>query len=217
MTVTFPNETESYRAARNALLQAETELRQRVEDVAALRRKLPLGGKLAEAYRFRDPDGSDVAFEDLFGAHDTLAVYSLMYGPNAEAPCPMCSAFLDGMNGQASHIDSRLALAVVAQREPADLARLKQRMGWHALPLHSALGSNYQSDYLAQSEDGSQLPMLNIFQRTDGGIHHFWGSEMFFAQSPWHPRHVDALWPLWNMFDLTPAGRGDHFPSLRQI
>ena len=28
-------------------------------------------------------------------------------------------------------------------------------------------------------------------------------------------RHVDMIWPLWNLFDLTPEGRGGNwFPRL---
>jgi predicted dithiol-disulfide oxidoreductase (DUF899 family) len=29
------------------------------------------------------------------------------------------------------------------------------------------------------------------------------------------PRHVDLIWPVWNLLDLTPGGRGtDWYPSL---
>ena len=50
---------------------------------------------------------------------------------------------------------------------------------------------------------------------TDSGLHHFWGSEVFFAELEGHPRHLDQLWPLWNVLDLTPMGRGtDWFPAL---
>ncbi|MGA7926958.1 MAG: DUF899 family protein, partial [Candidatus Sulfotelmatobacter sp.] len=44
----FPGENDSYRRARNQLLLAEIELRRRVEEVAALRRPLPLGGGIPE-------------------------------------------------------------------------------------------------------------------------------------------------------------------------
>jgi predicted dithiol-disulfide oxidoreductase (DUF899 family) len=28
------------------------------------------------------------------------------------------------------------------------------------------------------------------------------------------PRHVDTIWPLWNVFDLLPQGRGsDWYPA----
>ena len=50
----FPGEGEAYRAARDALLSAETELRKQIEAVAELRRKLPLGGRLKEDYSFEE-------------------------------------------------------------------------------------------------------------------------------------------------------------------
>ena len=47
-TVRFPNETDEYGDARAELLKAEIDLRRRTEEVAALRRRLPLGGAVAE-------------------------------------------------------------------------------------------------------------------------------------------------------------------------
>lgn len=215
MPVSLPNESPEYRDARNALLKAETALRSQIEKVATLRRALPKGGKIPQDYAFKDLGGKSAPLSALFGDHDTLVVYSLMYGPEATQPCPMCSAFLDGLNGQITHIGNKAAVAVVAENTPQRLAELKTRMGWDDLPLYSALGTSYQTDYLAQAGDGSQLPILNIFQRDGGDIRHFWSSELFFEPSDWHPRHIDAAWPLWNILDFTPAGRGDFFPSLR--
>lgn len=214
MTVQFPNESPDYRAARESLLRAEIELRGQIEAVAAQRRALPMGGKIPTDYAFTGLDGTANPLSSLFGNHDTLAIYSLMYGPKAVGPCPMCSAFLDGMTGQVGHIKKRMALAVVAESSPDRLSSLQRQMAWHDLPMLSADGTGYQTDYLAQSAEGDQLPMMNIFVRDGNDIRHFWGSEMFFAPSDWHPRHVDALWPLWNLLDLTPSGRGDHMPSL---
>lgn len=48
----FPNENDAYRKARNELLEAEINLRRQTETVAALRRRLPNGGKLKENYVF---------------------------------------------------------------------------------------------------------------------------------------------------------------------
>jgi len=79
----------------------------------------------------------------------------------------------------------------------------------------SAQGTSYQSDYHAESADGAQLPMLNIFRKTPTGFSHFWGSESFFADIDGQPRHLDQIWLLWNMLDLTPNGRGtDWYPVL---
>jgi len=85
----FPGENDSYRRARNQLLQAEIELRRHVEEVAALRRQLPLGGEIPEDYIFEegsaDRNGSQtvrqVSFSQLFQTgKDTLAIYSFMFG-----------------------------------------------------------------------------------------------------------------------------------------
>ncbi|WP_170334373.1 DUF899 family protein [Ruegeria arenilitoris] len=215
MPVSLPNESPQYRAARNTLLKAEADLRANVEKVANLRRNLPKGGEILQDYIFRSERGEPAPLSSLFGSHDTLAIYSLMYGPDAQSPCPMCSAFLDGLNGQVPHISQKIAFAVVAQNTTEKLVALKSKMEWNDLPLYSALGTDYQRDYLAEAQDGSQLPILNVFQRDQGGITHFWSSELFFEPSDWHPRHVDAAWPLWNILDFTPQGRGDFIPSLR--
>ena len=68
------------------------------------------------------------------------------------------------------------------------------------------------------AEDGDQLPALNVFTRSDRRIHHFYNTELLYV--PPEPgqdgRHVDMIWPLWNLFDLTPEGRGeDWYPKLK--
>ena len=51
-SVTFPGESSAYRAARNALLQREIELRRQMEAIAAGLRALPPGGNVPEDYLF---------------------------------------------------------------------------------------------------------------------------------------------------------------------
>lgn len=214
MSITFPNETPDYRAARDALIADEIALRAMVADVAAKRRTLPRGGALPTDYAFTDLDGSPAPLSGLFGPHSTLAIYSLMYGPDAKAPCPMCTSMLDGLAGQATHIAQKTSLIVVAQQTPQTLKALQHARGWSDLTILSAAGTTYQRDYNAETPDGAQLPMMNVFQKSADGIHHFWASEGFFAKVDGHPRHVDLMWPLWNVLDLTPEGRGDFMPAL---
>jgi predicted dithiol-disulfide oxidoreductase (DUF899 family) len=40
-------------------------------------------------YRFRGENGP-CSFADLFGDKNSLAVYSYMFGPQHERPCPIC-------------------------------------------------------------------------------------------------------------------------------
>jgi predicted dithiol-disulfide oxidoreductase (DUF899 family) len=48
-------------------------------------------------------------------------------------------------------------------------------------------------------------------QTGTGTVHHTRGSEMLYvpAEPGQHYRRNDLLDPLWNLFDLTPEGRGD--------
>jgi len=48
-------------------------------------------------------------------------------------------------------------------------------------------------------------------------IHHIYHTELLLAapESGQNQRHVDMIWPLWNLLDFTPEGRGaDWYPSL---
>ena len=64
-------------------------------------------------------DGADVTLADLFGEHDTLVVYSYMFGPQREAPCPMCTSFMGGLDHKIADIRQRVAIAFTA-RSPID-------------------------------------------------------------------------------------------------
>ena len=80
----YPNETPEYRQARDALLEEEQALVDRVKMVAEQRRKLPLGGRLREDYTFvwatDERLGQKVRFSELFGDKHTLLLYSFMFG-----------------------------------------------------------------------------------------------------------------------------------------
>ena len=223
----FPGESEAYRKARNELLEAEMNLRRSIESVAALRRKLPLGGALKEDYVFEEgPLGLSESQEvrrtrlsELFHpGKDTLAIYSYMFGPRMQAPCVSCTSILDGLNGASPHVTQRVNFVAVAKSPIARMRTVARERGWNHLRLLSSAGNNYNLDYHGEDEKGDQLPSLNIFLRRDGKIHHSYHTELLFAKSEpgQDGRHVDMIWPLWNMFDFTPEGRGkDWYPKLK--
>jgi len=225
-TVRFPNESDEYRAARAELLKAEADLRRRAEEVAAHRRRLPLGGEIAEDYLFEEGPrdlkapgpATKVRFSQLFEpGKDTLVVYSFMYGPQMEKPCPMCTSMLDGLDAEAPHVTQRVNLVVAAKSPIQRIREHARSRGWTRLRLVSTAGTNYNRDYHGETEEGDQMPSLNVFVRRGGKIHHFYNSELLFAETPegQDPRNVDPIWPLWNVFDLTPEGRGkDWYPKL---
>lgn len=217
----YHGESDAYRAARDALLGAEIALRRQIEQVAAMRRDLPLGGKVREDYVFDNASGPSGAgqarLSALFeGGRDILVLYSFMFAPDAETPCPMCTAFLDGLDGNARHIAQRVNLAVVAKAPVARIQDWASSRAWRNLRLLSSNGNSYNTDYFAETQDGAQWPLLNVFRKTAEGVFHTYATELFFApaEDGQNNRHVDMLWPLWNALDLTPEGRGtDWYPS----
>ncbi len=220
--IAFAGESAEYRKARNRLLQAEMDLRRKVAEVAALRSELPAGHTVTQDYEFEQQSpGADsatkITLSSLFARPDrSLVIYSFM-NTNDSPPCPMCNAFLDAFNGVAKHARSQLNIAVVAKAGAKPLAQWAQQRGWSELQLLSSANNSFNEDYLAESPDGQQLPMLNVFQRTPSGIQHSYASELFFQppEPGQHPRHMDLLYPLWNLFDLTPEGRPDNWmPSI---
>ena len=232
MTVRFPGESEEYRAARDRLLQQEIDLRRAMEAVAASRRELPPGGEVPNDYVFqgRGPGdaSTDVRLSEVFApGRDSLVIYSMMFprdpsddrpGPDrgqtaliplAEGPCPSCTALLDQLDGAAEHASQRINLAVVAKAPLSRILTFAEEWGWRRLRFFSSAANTYNRDYLAETAEGHQRPMLNVFHRDGGTIRHFWGSELFYAPTDpgQDPRHVGTLEPVWNLFDLTPEGR----------
>jgi predicted dithiol-disulfide oxidoreductase (DUF899 family) len=233
VSTTFPGESDDYRAARDRLLERERELRIAMEAVSAERRRLPPGGEIQEDYAFTEagPGGEDtrVPLSALFApGHGSLAMYSFMFprdpgddrpGPDGgdtaelaleQGPCPSCTALLDQLDGAMPHARERVSFAVVAKAPARRLRTFAAERGWRHLRVVSCAGTTYSRDYHGETPDGSPLPMLNVFQRDGESIRHFWGSELLYAPTEpgQDPRHVGTLEPLWNLFDLTPAGRG---------
>ena len=222
-SIRFPNETAAYRAARDDLLDAEADLRRQIEAVAAKRRTLPVGGAVFEDYVFDEvnpPPGASpqVRLSGLFApGTDSLLVYSYMFGPAMAAPCVSCTSILDALDGEARHVVQRVPLVVVAKSPAERIRQVAAERGWRFLRLLSSANNTYNRDYHGENETGSQLPSLNVFVRRDGKIHHFYHTELLFVKSEpgQDGRHVDLIWPLWNLFDFTPEGRGtEWYPRL---
>ena len=209
--VHFPGESNDYRSARDELLRAEVALRRQIEDVARQRRELPLGGRVIEDYVFQTMDDRDTRLSELFApGQSSLVVYSYMFGPAAKSPCTSCTSIIDSLDGEAPHIAQRVNLVVVAKSPPTRIREVARTRGWHNIRFLSSANNTYNADYFAENEKESQMPMLNVFTKRDDGIFHTYGTELLYA--PTEPgmdgRHVDMIWPLWNMFDYTPDGRG---------
>ena len=207
--------------------------------MAARRRTLPPGGSVPEDYRFESAvgDGGEVSFSELFEPDkDTLVIYSFMVPrwsgdtrpgpasgetarlPLAETPCASCTSILDSLDGAAPHLARRVNLAVVAKSDPQRIRTFAGERGWRNLRLLSSRNNAYNRDYRAETPEGEQVPILNVFVRDGEEIRHVWASELMFAsrEEGMEPRHVDLIWPIWSVLDMTPRGRdgGEPFPSL---
>lgn len=214
--VRYPNESEEYRRARDALLAEEIELRRHIERVAEQRRALPPGGEVKKNYRFKGEQGH-ASFADLFGDKDTLVVYSYMYGPQRERPCPMCTSLLSAWDGEVPDMLQQVALAVVARSPIERLLAFKKERGWRYLPLYSDTSDEFSRDYHAVGEGDSDDAAFNVFTRRDGVIRHFWSGEMggVTADPGQDPRGAPDLMPIWTVLDTTPQGRQPHwYPKL---
>ena len=86
--VKFPNESDEYRNLRNEILEDEIELRRHMERVAEKRRKLPLGGEVPKDYVFDTENGKLKISEMFRDGKDTLVLYSFMFSPQMDEPCP---------------------------------------------------------------------------------------------------------------------------------
>ena len=203
----YPNEPREYREARDALLKEEQELVAKVKAVAAKRRSLPLGGRLKEDYTLQwanEPKvGTSVKFSELFGDKNTLLLYSFMFGPHWDKPCPSCTSLMDGFDRTWYSVNADAAFVAIAKAPAERINTWARQRGWSRIPLVSGFHSTFQADYRCQADsDDMQLPVMLTFTKRDGDIHLFWSTENT-------SNHVDTVWPYWNLLDFTPEGRPD--------
>ena len=131
------NDSSEYLARREELRLAEIELMRQRERVAELRRHLPQGAPI-EDYSFaegprdlRSPEETqDIVavrtthLSELFTKPNrSLIIYHLKYGKRQTKPCPMCTAWLDGVNGVAHRLAQKSRLRPGGRRRRADSPR----------------------------------------------------------------------------------------------
>lgn len=217
-------ESTEYARRRDELSLAEIELMRQRERVAELRRALPPGA-VVEDYRFLEgpPDLAagdepvrEVRLSELFTGPDRpLVVYHLMYGKRQETPCPMCTLWIDGLNGVARHLEQNVDFAVVAAAEPRALRGHARGRGWHNLRLLSSGDSSFKYDLGSEGEEGDQDSTVSVFNRDqDGRVRHFYTAHPTMSEAI-SERGIDLLSPVWHVLDLTPQGRSDWYAELQ--
>jgi predicted dithiol-disulfide oxidoreductase (DUF899 family) len=216
-------ESDEYLGAREALRRAEVDLMRRREEVAAMRRALPLG-PVVEDYLFVEGPGdlgagdapvTETRLSELFsGPGRSLVIYQFMYGKRQTSPCPMCTLWIDGFDAVAHHLEQSVDFAVVAAADPPALRSHARARGWHRLRLLSCGESTFKYDLGSEDEEGNQDSTVSVFTRdADGTVRHAYSAHP--RMDPEIPeRGIDLLSPVWNVLDLTPEGRGVWYGAL---
>jgi predicted dithiol-disulfide oxidoreductase (DUF899 family) len=184
---------EEWKAAREGLLAKEKELTRARDALAAERRRMPRMA-VEKEYRFEGSDGP-LSLEDLFGGRRQLIVYRFFFeeGVNGfpEKGCPGCSFVADQV-AHLSHLNARDTTLVFVSRAPqAEIARLKEKMGWE-IPWFT-LTDEFDADFDVEEWHGT-----NVFLRDGGDV---------FRTYLVDKRGDEQMGNTWNYLDITPFGR----------
>jgi len=177
-----------------------------------------------EDYEFeegpRDLSAGDLPVEKirlshLFSKPDrSLVIYHFMYGKKNSKACPMCTAWIDGVNAVAHHLAQNLDFALVAAADVPTLRAFARERGWDKLRLLSAAKNTFKFDFGSENPDGGQDSTLSVFTRdANGAVRHFYTAHPWMAPDI-RERGIDLLSPIWHFLDLTPQGRGNWYTSL---
>ena len=208
-------ESEDYRRQREALRVAELALTDQVEQVAAMRRALPIDTPVDDYELIEVDSGEPVRLSSLFsGPGRSLIVYHFMYGKAQTDPCPLCTMWIDGYNAASPHLVQNADFVVLAAAEPQAIRAHAASRGWTNLRLLSAGDSTFKFDLGSEEADGTQTEWISVFTRDrDGIVHHVYSKGAQLADDR-RERGIDLLSPVWHLLDLTPGGRGDWYPAL---
>jgi predicted dithiol-disulfide oxidoreductase (DUF899 family) len=146
--------------ARKKHLAKEKEFTRMRDQLSRERRDLPW--ELVEKqYTFQGERGTQT-LSDVFEGRGQLVIYHAMFNPDtagphtpwkADAPCFVCSFWMDNFNGITVHLNHRdITVAAVSRAPYPMLAAYKKRMGW-GFPWLSSLGSDFNVDYRVSFTD----------------------------------------------------------------
>jgi predicted dithiol-disulfide oxidoreductase (DUF899 family) len=183
-----------WEAARLELLVEEKQLTRARDALAAKRRRMPWTA-VDKEYAFEGPDGP-LSLLDLFGGRRQLIVYRAFFEPGVlgwpEHACRGCSQVADQV-AHPAHLNAReTSLAFVSRAPQADIARLKERMGWQHIPWFT-LTDDFDADF-----DVAEWHGTNAFIREGDRV---------FRTYLVNNRGDEQMGGTWNYLDITALGR----------
>jgi predicted dithiol-disulfide oxidoreductase (DUF899 family) len=185
---------QEWEAARQQLLTKEKAHTRARDALAAERRRMPWMA-VEKAYEFQGPQGK-VSLLDLFAGRRQLIVYRAFFEPGVfgwpDHACRGCSLGADQV-GHLAHLNARDTTLAYASRAPqAEIARLKQRMGWEEIPWYT-LTDTFDTDFGVNEWHGH-----NAFFRDGNHVY-----RTYFINS----RGDEAMGTVWSYLDMTALGR----------
>jgi predicted dithiol-disulfide oxidoreductase (DUF899 family) len=211
--------------ARKKHLAKEKEFTRMRDQLSQERRDLPWE-LVEQPYTFQGEHGTRT-LGDLFEGRNQLVIYHAMFNPGTagphttwteDAPCHVCSFWMDNFNGITIHLNHRdITMAAVSRAPYAKLAAYKKRMGW-GFPWLSSLGSDFNFDYRVSFTEGelkaekveynyrleplslTEGPGISVFLKDGGHIYHTYSA---------YARGLDMLNVAYHYMDLVPKGRDE--------
>jgi predicted dithiol-disulfide oxidoreductase (DUF899 family) len=212
--------------ARKQHLLEEKRFTQERDRLSRARRELPW--ELVEKeYVFDGPRGRET-LSDLFHDRRQLVIYHAMFDPatasertswTEDAACPLCSWWLDNLNGMAIHLQHGDVTAIAVSKAPySKIEAYSRRMGW-TFDWFSSGGSDFNHDYgvsFTREEVASKVPAYNYgsvapFQTENPGMSVFIkdrSAKVFHTYSTCG-RGLDMLNLTYHYLDLVPKGRNE--------
>jgi predicted dithiol-disulfide oxidoreductase (DUF899 family) len=213
-------------AARKKHLVKEKEFTHMRDQLSRERRDLPW--ELVEKDYIFEGEAGKQTLADVFQGRHQLVVYHAMFNPatagpsttwTQDAPCYVCSFWMDNFNDVTVHLNHRdITLVAVSLAPYAKLAAYKQRMGW-TFPWLSSVGSDFnfnyhvsigvdeltagpiEYNYRLRPWSMSEAPGISVFFKDeDGKIYHTYST---------YERGLDMLNVAYHYMDLVPKGRDE--------
>ncbi len=219
-------------AARKKHLAKEKEFTHLRDQLSSERRELPWE-VVEKDYRFQG-EGGEVSLRDMFAGRGQLVIYHAMFNPatagpdttwTTDAPCFVCSWWMDNFNGVTVHLNHRdITMAAVSIAPYQAIAAYKKRMAW-SFPWYSSAHSDFNYDYHVTFTPealkagkveynyrmtewgGTEAPGISVFMRDGDRIYHTYST---------YERGLDMLNVAYHYMDLVPKGRDEEKSGVDQ-